>query len=56
MDRIREHKVCRGHQMTNLEPNVVGHLALLDQASDEVEVGVTGSGISNLDLFDAACY
>lgn len=38
---------------TNLDPDIIGHLALLNQPAHEVEVRITCSGVRNLDLLEA---
>lgn len=38
---------------TNLDPDIIGHLALLNQPTHEVEVRVARSRVRNLDLLEA---
>ncbi len=39
---------------TNLDPDIIRHLALLDQSAHEIEVRIARSRICNLDLLEAA--
>ena len=38
---------------THLHPDIVRHLSALDEPSNEVEVGITGGGVCDLDLLQA---
>lgn len=39
---------------TNLDPDIIRHLALLNQPAHKVEIRIARSGVCNLDLLEAA--